>query len=73
MHSGCAGPLAPLLLHHWHIDILLTLGIDQDSDAWQQASDYLTWIGGGTLLLASNLAVPICCATTADLASPWCW
>lgn len=55
---GLLGALAPLLLHHWHIDILLTLGIDQDSDAWQQASDYLTWIGGGTLLLASNLAVP---------------
>jgi Na+-driven multidrug efflux pump len=28
------------------------------TDTWQQASDYLTWIGGGTLLLASNLAVP---------------
>lgn len=52
------GALAPLLLHHWHIDILLALGIEQGTDTWQQASDYLGWIGGGTLLLAGNLAVP---------------
>lgn len=52
------GALAPLLLHHWHIDILLALGIEQGTDTWQQASDYLSWIGGGTLLLAGNLAVP---------------
>ncbi|MGB6189138.1 MAG: MATE family efflux transporter [Aeromonas molluscorum] len=52
------GTLAPLLLHHWHIDILLALGIEQGTETWKQASDYLTWIGGGTLLLASNLAVP---------------
>jgi putative MATE family efflux protein len=52
------GTLAPLLLHHWHIDILLVLGIEQGTETWKQASDYLTWIGGGTLLLASNLAVP---------------
>ncbi|MGS3150535.1 MATE family efflux transporter [Aeromonas sanarellii] len=52
------GALAPLLLHHWHIDILLALGIEQGTYTWQQASDYLSWIGGGTLLLAGNLAVP---------------
>lgn len=52
------GTLAPLLLHHWHIDILLALGIEQGTETWKQASDYLYWIGGGTLLLASNLAVP---------------
>lgn len=52
------GALAPLLLHHWHTDILLLIGIEQGSETWQQASDYLTWIGGGTLLLAGNLAVP---------------
>ncbi|MCV5539476.1 MATE family efflux transporter, partial [Escherichia coli] len=34
------------------------LGIEQGTETWKQASDYLTWIGGGTLLLASNLAVP---------------
>ena len=52
------GTTAPLLLYHWHIDILLGLGIEQGTETWQQASDYLLWIGGGTLLLASNLAVP---------------
>ncbi|MGY3943307.1 MATE family efflux transporter [Aeromonas tecta] len=52
------GVVAPLLLHHWHIDILLALGIEQGTETWLQASDYLSWIGGGTLLLASNLAVP---------------
>ncbi|MGL4932300.1 MAG: MATE family efflux transporter [Aeromonas sp.] len=52
------GVIAPALLYHSHIDILLGLGIEQGTDTWQQASDYLTWIGGGTLLLASNLAVP---------------
>ncbi|MGY4000707.1 MATE family efflux transporter [Aeromonas sanarellii] len=52
------GALAPLLLHRWHIDILLALGLERGSDTWQQASDYLGWIGGGTLLLAGNLAVP---------------
>jgi len=52
------GTVAPLLLHYWHVDILLALGIEQGTDTWQQASDYLGWIGGGTLLLACNLAVP---------------
>ncbi len=52
------GTVAPLLLHHWHTDILQALGMAPGTDTWQQASDYLTWIGGGTLLLASNLAVP---------------
>ncbi|MBV7435715.1 MATE family efflux transporter [Aeromonas sp. sif2416] len=52
------GTTAPLLLYHWHIEILLGLGIEQGTETWQQASDYLLWIGGGTLLLASNLAVP---------------
>lgn len=52
------GTVAPLLLHHWHPDILLALGMDPGTETWYQASDYLTWIGGGTLLLASNLAVP---------------
>ncbi|MGL4249075.1 MAG: MATE family efflux transporter [Aeromonas sp.] len=52
------GLCAPFLLYHAHTDILLTIGIEQGSDTWQQASDYLLWIGGGTLLLASNLAVP---------------
>ncbi|MGY3885339.1 MATE family efflux transporter [Aeromonas aquatica] len=52
------GAIAPLLLHHWHGDILRALGIEPGSAIWQQASDYLTWIGGGTLLLAANLAVP---------------
>ncbi|MEG0008251.1 MAG: MATE family efflux transporter [Aeromonas sp.] len=52
------GILAPLVLHHWRTDILLALGIEQGSEIWQQAGDYLYWIGGGTLLLASNLAVP---------------
>ena len=52
------GTVAPLLLHHWHTDILLALGIELGSETWRQASDYLGWIGGGTLLLASNLAVP---------------
>ncbi|UBO73101.1 MATE family efflux transporter [Aeromonas rivuli] len=52
------GVAAPLLLHHWHMEILLALGIEQGTATWQQASDYLAWIGGGTLLLASNLAVP---------------
>ncbi|WP_429170876.1 MATE family efflux transporter [Aeromonas rivipollensis] len=55
---GLLGIVAPLLLHHWHTDILLALGIAPDTETWQQASDYLGWIGGGTLLLASNLAVP---------------
>lgn len=52
------GTTAPLLLYHWHSDILLGLGIEQGTETWQQASDYLLWIGGGTLLLAANLAVP---------------
>ncbi|WP_339014050.1 MATE family efflux transporter [Aeromonas popoffii] len=55
---GLLGLLAPLLLYHWHIDILQALGIEQGTDTWKQASDYLSWIGGGTLLLACNLAVP---------------
>ncbi|MCO4203432.1 MATE family efflux transporter [Aeromonas taiwanensis] len=52
------GTVAPLLLYHWHPDILLALGMDPGTETWHQASDYLTWIGGGTLLLASNLTVP---------------
>ncbi|WP_323965246.1 MATE family efflux transporter [Aeromonas hydrophila] len=55
---GLLGAVAPMLLHYWHVDILLALGIEQGTDTWQQASDYLYWIGGGTLLLACNLAVP---------------
>ncbi len=67
------GGVAPGLLDHTHTDILLGLGIEQGTETWKQASDYLTWIGGGTLLLASNLAVPICCATMAARNWPWCW
>ena len=52
------GGVAPVLLYYTHTDILLGLGIEQGTETWKQASDYLTWIGGGTLLLASNLAVP---------------
>ncbi|MFQ2270724.1 MATE family efflux transporter [Aeromonas enteropelogenes] len=52
------GVTAPVLLYYTHMDILLGLGIEQGTETWQQASDYLYWIGGGTLLLASNLAVP---------------
>ncbi|WP_429034581.1 MATE family efflux transporter [Aeromonas veronii] len=52
------GGVAPMLLYYTHTDILLGLGIEQGTETWKQASDYLTWIGGGTLLLASNLAVP---------------
>ncbi|PJG60601.1 MATE family efflux transporter [Aeromonas cavernicola] len=52
------GITAPVLLYYGHTDILLILGIEQGSETWRQASDYLAWIGGGTLLLACNLAVP---------------
>ncbi|MGL5598224.1 MAG: MATE family efflux transporter [Aeromonas sp.] len=52
------GITAPIALYFSHTDILLGLGMRPHTETWQQASDYLAWIGGGTLLLASNLAVP---------------
>lgn len=52
------GIVAPFILFYFHKDILLVLGIEPNTETWKQASDYLLWIGGGTLLLATNLAVP---------------
>lgn len=70
---GLLGAVAPLLLHYWHVDILQALGIEQGTDTWQQASDYLYWIGGGTLLLACNLAVPYLLRNDGRPVSPCCW
>ncbi|HEH9404382.1 TPA: MATE family efflux transporter [Aeromonas bestiarum] len=52
------GVIAPFILYYFHQDILLTLNIEPGTETWKQASDYLLWIGGGTFLLATNLAVP---------------
>ena len=52
------GLLTPLLLHGCHEAILCALDLPPASLTWQHASDYLRWIGVGTLLLATNLAVP---------------
>ncbi|ENY72532.1 cation (Na+-coupled) multidrug resistance efflux pump [Aeromonas diversa CDC 2478-85] len=52
------GLLAPLaivpFLDHW----LGLLGLTPEHPAWSHARDYLAWIGGGALLLGTNLAIP---------------
>lgn len=52
------GAMAPFILYYFHRDILLVLNIVPETETWKQASDYLLWIGGGTFLLSTNLAVP---------------
>ena len=52
---GLLGPISILpFLDHW----LALLDVTPDNPAWQHARDYLTWIGGGALLLGTNLVIP---------------
>jgi len=52
---GLLAPLAILpFLDHW----LALLDLTVENPAWQHARDYLAWIGGGALLLGTNLAIP---------------
>ncbi|ALP43530.1 MATE family efflux transporter [Aeromonas schubertii] len=52
---GLLAPLAILpFLDRW----LTLLDLTPQSPAWSHARDYLAWIGGGALLLGTNLAVP---------------